>query len=400
VQIPTTIRCGFRCAGCALTVSTDTGTVREPMDSLRLRRRHGRGVSSAVVVVLVVAVVVGLATGVFDRHSDRTGGVSDNQYPTSTTNVTHGSLASQVSASGTLEYTVSGGSGYSVVNQASGTFSKLPSAGEVFSRGQVLYRVSNEPVVLLYGDTPIYRALYEGGSGPDVRELNRNLVALGYASRSELDPASVYFSAGTAYALERLQERLGEVETGSLSEGQAVFLPGQVRISTVSATLGTNAGPGGPIAQATSTRRRVVVDLDASQQTEVKVGDTAQITLPGNATTTGVVSGIGTVATSSGGGSGATLPVYITLKRPQDAGTLDQAPVQVQITTAAVKNALIVPVDALLAFSAGGYAVETVNARGAHRLVAVTLGTFDDADGTVQVTGALQAGQQIVVPKL
>jgi peptidoglycan hydrolase-like protein with peptidoglycan-binding domain len=398
VQIPTTIRCGFRCAGCALTVSTDTGTVREPIDSLPLRRRHGRRVASAAVVLLVVAVVVGLATGVLDGHSDRSSGFSDNHYPTSLTTVAQGSLASQVSASGTLEYTVSGGSGYSVVNEAAGTFSKLPAAGEVFSRGEVLYRVSNEPVVLLYGDTPIYRALYEGDSGPDVRELNRNLIALGYATRSELDPASVYFSAETAYAVERLQDRLGEGETGSLSEGQAVFLPGQVRISAVSATLGTNAGPGAPIAQTTSTRRQVVVDLDASQQTEVKVGDTAQITLPDNATTTGVASGIGTVASS--GSSGATLPLYITLDHPRAAGTLDQAPVQVQITTAAVKNVLIVPVDALLAFSGGGYAVETVNARGVHRLVAVTLGTFDDANGTVQVTGALQAGQQIVVPNI
>lgn len=342
--------------------------------------------------------MVGLATGVLDGHSDRSSGFSDNHYPTSLTTVAQGSLASQVSASGTLEYTVSGGSGYSVVNEAAGTFSKLPAAGEVFSRGEVLYRVSNEPVVLLYGDTPIYRALYEGDSGPDVRELNRNLIALGYATRSELDPASVYFSAETAYAVERLQDRLGEGETGSLSEGQAVFLPGQVRISAVSATLGTNAGPGAPIAQTTSTRRQVVVDLDASQQTEVKVGDTAQITLPDNATTTGVASGIGTVASS--GSSGATLPLYITLDHPRAAGTLDQAPVQVQITTAAVKNVLIVPVDALLAFSGGGYAVETVNARGVHRLVAVTLGTFDDANGTVQVTGALQAGQQIVVPNI
>jgi hypothetical protein len=381
-------------------VSTDTGKSERAVDSLPPRGRGSRLLAGAVVAVLIAAVVAGLATVVFDGHSDRSSGVSENQYPTALTTVAQGSLVSQMSASGTLEYTVSDGSGYSVVNQASGTFSKLPSAGEVFSRGQVLYRVSNEPVVLLYGDTPIYRALYEGDSGPDVRELNRNLVALGYATRSELDPASDYFGAETAYALERFQHKVGEDETGSLSEGQAVFLPGQVRIRAVTASLGTNAGPGAPIAQATSTRRQVVVDLDASQQTEVKLGDTAQITLPDNATTTGVVSGIGTVASSSAGGSGATLPVYITLKHPQDAGTLDQAPVQVQITTAAVKNALIVPVDALLAFSRGGYAVETVDARGVHQLVAVTLGTFDDADGTVQVTGALQAGQQIVVPNV
>jgi multidrug efflux pump subunit AcrA (membrane-fusion protein) len=357
----------------------------------------------AGVVVLVVAVVVGLATGVFDGHSDQTSGVSDNGNPTSTMTVTQGSLSSQVSASGTLGYAARlDGSSFSVVNQASGTFSQLPSTGQVISRGQVIYRVSNEPVVLLYGDTPVYRSLYEGDSGPDVRELNRNLVALGYATRGELDPTD-YFSAETAYAVERLQDKLGQDETGSLTEGRAVFLPGQVRITGLSTTLGTGAAPGAPIGHATSTVRQVVVDLDASEQTEVKVGAKAQITLPNNAITPGVVSGIGTVASSSvggssGSGSGATLPVYITLKQPQDAGTLDQAPVQVQVTAAAVKNALIVPIEALLAHSGGGYAVETVSADGIHRLVGVTLGTFDDAAGSVQVTGDVQAGERIVVP--
>ncbi|MGO9754936.1 MAG: hypothetical protein ACLP22_26365 [Solirubrobacteraceae bacterium] len=110
---------------------------------------------------------------------------------------------------------------------------------------------------------------------------------------------------------------------GYLAEGQAVFLPGQVRITTVNATLGTNAGPGAAIMQATSTRRQVVVDLDASEQTEVKVDNQVQITLLDGDATPGVVSGIGTVA---GGGSNPTLPLYITLKHPKAAGTLDQAP--------------------------------------------------------------------------
>jgi peptidoglycan hydrolase-like protein with peptidoglycan-binding domain len=265
------------------------------------------------------------------------------------------------------------------------------------SRGQVLYRVSNDPVILLYGTTPVYRSLYEGDTGPDVRELNANLVALGYATSSELDPNSGYFSAETAYALEQLQYKFGEDETGYLTESQVVFLLGQVRITSVNATLGTSAGPGSPIAQATSTSREVVVALDASEQSEVKVGNQVQITLPDGQSTPGVVSSVGTVAS---GGSNPTLPVYITLKHPQAAGTLDQAPVTVEITAAVVKHALIVPIDAQLALSGGGYAVETVNADGVHQLVAVSLGTFDDAAGTVQVTGDLQAGERIVVPNI
>ena len=80
---------------------------------------------------------------------------------------------------------------------------------------------------------------------------------------------------------------------------------------------------------------------------------------------------------------------------------------EVSITTASAPDALVVPVDALLAQpvegagEAGGYAVEEATARGGRRLVPVSLGLFDDADGMVQVTGpGLATGQRIVVPAL
>ena len=70
----------------------------------------------------------------------------------------------------------------------------------------------------------------------------------------------------------------------------------------------------------------------------------------------------------------------------------------VSITTESVEDALAVPVDALLALAGGGYAVEVAEGR-VHRLAAVTLGLFDDADGLVQVSGrGLSAGQRVVVP--
>jgi multidrug efflux pump subunit AcrA (membrane-fusion protein) len=69
-----------------------------------------------------------------------------------------------------------------------------------------------------------------------------------------------------------------------------------------------------------------------------------------------------------------------------------------QITTASVSDALVVPVGALLAQSSGGYAVEVTGPGNSRRLVAVQLGIFDDTDGLVQVTGALTPGQRVVVP--
>ena len=50
----------------------------------------------------------------------------------------------------------------------------------------------------------------------------------------------------------------------------------------------------------------------------------------------------------------------MTLTDPQAAGTLDQAPVTVNITTASARNVLVVPVGALLAQASGGYDVEVV----------------------------------------
>jgi hypothetical protein len=137
----------------------------------------------------------------------------------------------------------------------------------------------------------------------------------------------------------------------------------------------------------------------------VKVGDPVTITLPNSATTPGVISSVGTVAVtppaSSDNSNGPTITVIVTPTALSALGNLDQAPVNVSITNATVSNVLTVPVDALLALANGGYAVEVVETSGAHELVQVTLGLFDDAAGRVQVSGSgLEVGQKVVVPRL
>jgi len=392
-------------------VQVDIPGVPEPDGNPPTRRRRRRIplVAGGLLVIVAAGAVIALNDPFGGGRSATSATDAGTSASLQTQTVSQGTLSQQVNSGGTLGYVAQAdGSPYSVINQAPGALTELPSAGDVVHCGQVLYRVANDPVVLLCGGTPAYRSLHEGDTGPDVQELNANLVGLGYATSAELDRSSDYFGSETAYALEQLQAKLGEDETGSLNLGQAVFLPRSLRITNANATLGTILRPGMPVMQATSTARQVDVALDASEQSSVKVGDEALITLPNNRTTPGTVTRIGTVASSAGsaggssgsGSSTATIPVYVTLKDPQDARGLDEAPVQVQITTAGVKNALIVPVLALLARSGGGYAVETVDARGLHHLIPVTLGAFDDADGLVQVTGALQAGDRIVVPSI
>ena len=368
---------------------------------------------------LVTAALAALAIIVLPSAGGSSNPASGDAPATAT--VERGRLASQVSAAGTITYaTQADGSPYSVVNQATGVLTALPSVGNVIKCGQVLYRVDGHPVALLCGSTPLYRSLSEDMKGWDVKELNRNLVDLGYADAEELDPSG-YFGPETRWALKELKGDLGLSPTGTLAPEQAIALPGPIRISGISAPLGTAVQPGTSIAQATSTTRRVEIDFDPSQLEGVKPGDPASITLPNNRTTPGVVRSVGAVAietgsdsgsgapsgsgsgsdSASGGGSGSATPtvaVFIALKRLGDVRGIEEAPVQVSITTGRVKDALSVPVTALLA-RAGGYAVETVDAEGERQLVRVDLGAFDHASGLVQVSGpGVRAGQRVVVP--
>jgi hypothetical protein len=187
---------------------------------------------------------------------------------------------------------------------------------------------------------------------------------------------------------------------GSLSWGQVVFEPEALRVTQVTGSLGGPAS--GPVLTATSDRHVVTIPLDASQQSEVKAGDTVTVTLPDGTAAPGVVSSVGTVATTasaSGQSPATTVPVQVTLTDPKAAGTLDQAPVTVNITTQSSPGpVLAVPVTALVAQSPGGYAVEVVGPGNTRQYVPVTVGIFDDTDGLVQVTGALRPGQRVVVP--
>jgi hypothetical protein len=357
-----------------------------------------------VVAAAVVLAAAAAAGGVAFMSGTKQANPAAPEQSVNTATVERGELSDMVSQYGILTYRArTDGSPYAVINRARGTYTELPDAGDRVDCGAVLYRVNDKPVLLLCGSTPAYRSLSQGAGGPDVAELNANLVHLGYATRTQLDPSSDRFSSETASALEKLQSKLGEKLTGSLGLGEAVFLPESVRIATVAGELGGSAQPGAQVAQATSGMLEVQVNLDPSQQSEVKKGNRAQITLPGNTSATGRVDRLGRVAQVPAGqdnnAGGPTIPAYITLDDPQRADGLDQAPVQVEITTKGVESALSVPVTAIVGRSGGGYAVETVRADGQRELVAVKLGLFDTAGGRVQVVeGDLHQGEQVVVP--
>jgi peptidoglycan hydrolase-like protein with peptidoglycan-binding domain len=306
-------------------------------------------------------------------------------------------LRAQEQVQGTLGY----GDARAVTNQRQGTITWLPDEGAVVRRGQALYRVDGKPVQLLYGRLPAWRELSVGvDDGADVRQLEQNLVALGY------DPNRVitvddHFTSATGAAVKRWQEVVGLDQTGTVRPGDAVWQPGAVRVGELKAAVGDAARPGSPVLEVTATARQVTIDLDASRQPYVHAGDPVDIELPGGRTTTGRVASVGKVATASGnedptGDASPTVEVVVSLDKPRATGSLDQAPVDAFITTEVRRDVLAVPVNALLALAEGGYAVE-VERGGRRELVGVALGLF--ADGMVEVEGdGLRAGDRVVVP--
>jgi len=363
----------------------------------------GTGSRTATVAVAVTLTLAALGAGAgiaWSAGAFRSSGADDpsgagQAAPAAATQpVARQELSSVVPVDATLGYAGS----YTVLGQGGGTLTWLPPAGRVITQGQPLYRVGNgSPVVLLSGSVPAWRPLYAGLTGADVSQLNHDLVALGDADRADVTALGWdYFSWETESGVERLESALGVTSpSGTLPLGSVAFEPTALRVSSVAGTLGGPAA--GPVLDGTSDQPVVTIPLSTGQQSEVAVGDAVAVTLPDGLSTPGTVSSVGAVASGSPGS--ATIPVTVRLTRPAAARSVDQAPVTVYITTASSPGpVLTVPVAALLAQSAGGYAVEVVGAGGLRRLVPVTVGIFNDNSGLVQVTGALTPGQRVVVP--
>jgi peptidoglycan hydrolase-like protein with peptidoglycan-binding domain len=326
---------------------------------------------------------------------------------------------------------VSGALGFAspdtVVNQVTGTaYTALPAPGQVVRRGQRLYEVDGSPVILLYGARPQWRPLFPGVTpGPDVAQLDANLIALGYATPATL-AVSGTFTASTAWAVQRWQAAAALPVTGVVAAGQVAYAPGPLRVASLEVTLGAAAQPGTAVLAATSARRVVSAALPVGEEYLVHRGDQVTVTLPaGTSTVPGVVTAISRVASagasasegqpspgpsaSGGGGSGSggsgesgsggisdTVPLTVRLAHPRAAAGLDQAPVTVNIVSARARGVLAVPVSALVALAGGGYAVQVVQDGAAH-LTGVRTGLFSSS--LVQVSGAgLRAGLRVEVP--
>jgi Putative peptidoglycan binding domain len=334
--------------------------------------------------------------------------------PVTTARVARTNLVTTVLTEGTLGYAASS----PVVNQLTGTYTQLPRPGRRIGAGGTLYAVDNLPAVLMIGRIPAWRPMLPGiTNGPDVAELERNLIALGYATGLLSTPSDVWTAATTA-AVERWQHAAALPVTGQVELGRVLFLPGPVRTGAPAVAPGDPAAPGQAPYQVTTDTRVITVPLNPVNSPPVTLGERVRVILPSGVSSPGHITAIGPPAPSgtgtagaqgpapggsgpqgpSSGGSGAAATTVLTIRpaHPRRTGTASGVPVQVSLTTHAARGVLAVPVSALLALAGGGYGLEVVEPSGAHRLVGVHTGAF--AGSQVQVSGPqIAAGTTVVV---
>ncbi|WP_307798172.1 efflux RND transporter periplasmic adaptor subunit [Actinoplanes flavus] len=345
--------------------------------------------TTAVAVVLVTggAAAFLLAGGL--PESEGNGARASSAAGPATADITRQTLIDRERHDGSLGY----GDAVSLTTRLSGTVTWLPTEGATIKRGKPLYKLDNDPVVLLYGPLPAYRALSPGLDGPDVKQFERNLWALGYRGFT----VDGDYTSSTASAVEDWQEDLGLDETGTVELGRIVYATGAIRVADRSVDVGATAQPGTELVTTTGTGRVATVELEMSDQRLAKKGTKVEVTLPDGKTVPGHISGVeSTVETADNPTEEDRTTLNVTIGFDQAPQGLDEAAVGVQFVSSQRENVLTVPVNALLSLAEGGYGLQVVDGAGS-RIVAVETGLF--ADGRVEITGdGLTEGMKVGVP--
>jgi peptidoglycan hydrolase-like protein with peptidoglycan-binding domain len=349
----------------------------------------------ARIVAAGAAAAAAAATAVILADGSENAGATRDPAPTATARVERRDLVDRETLDGTLGYADAA----PLRAGAAGTLTAIRESGSVVRRGHSLYDVENAPAAwLLYGSLPAWRDFSPYMSdGEDVRQLERNLRALGADPYGDMTVDDEWTWATTA-AVQRFQDARGLTEDGTLAQGEVVFRPGPSRVGELKAQVGQEIAPGAAeLAELSTTRREVTVDLDADRQGLVRAGDTVTVELPNGDTARGRISEVGKVATNPASEDAeSTIEVTIALRGRAGRGSgLDQAPVDVGFAVERRSDVLAVPVAALLARSGGGFAVEAIDADGRRRLVPVDPGTY--AEDYVEVSGSgLREGMRVV----
>lgn len=270
---------------------------------------------------------------------------------------------------------------------ATGVITEIVAEATTVNRGDILWRVVGEPTVALFGPLPAHRSMGIDDVGDDVRQLEENLVALGFDPDATVTVDDTY-TTNTSLMVERWQDEIGAEVTGRIETGRVVFVPGVMRTGVVAIDVGDTPTPGGVAMTVTSTDRAIKFSAAAAERDTIDVGDTVSVRLPDRTTFMAVVTDI--VIQSDGGVQMTGVPGGVV------DYLVDTVPVTVTWTVPLGDEVVTVPAGAILRTDSGQYFVEVRDADGTERFVVVETGRTSGA--TVEVTGDIHVGDVVVSP--
>lgn len=171
----------------------------------------------------------------------------------------------------------------SITVEQAATVTASVESGAVLVRGDTVVELDGTPVVLFYGDVPLYRPLTVGSEGDDVLLLEANLASLGYHTELDEDDNEIatdfavdgVFDESTQDAVIRWQDDLGVATTGEVLPTDVVVAPGSVEVIDASATLGDRVMAGSTVVEYTTagTADAFYGEHDGEIDLEVASGD-------------------------------------------------------------------------------------------------------------------------------
>ncbi|WP_394619313.1 peptidoglycan-binding protein [Lentzea sp. JNUCC 0626] len=337
-----------------------------------------------VAITVVVVVVIAVVLVVRGRPPEPSAPAS---VAVQTTTVQLGDLTN----TRTMQAQLGFGAARSLKGAATGTVTKLPAPGQATELGKELYRVDDQPVVVFFGATPLFRALDAPGlKGSDVAVLMDNLAALGYSVGTRpKDATKAEFTQRVVDALKKWQKALGVEQTGTLAPGRVLVLDRPMRVGAVKAQLGAPAAE--ELFELTPTTRLVTLQIPVTEAGALKAGMAVMVVRPDNRAVPAKVTSVTPVAAPPENGSGPKADIVVTPDNPADVEDLDTAPVRVTVVSESRTGVLVVPLAALVALKEGGYALQLRSGE----LKAVQTGLY--SQDKVEVSGdGVAAGLEVV----
>ena len=223
------------------------------------RRRLGSRATRASVAIAII-VTAGVVAVVVTTSRSSTSNAARPPARVSTAQVTKRDLVTYDETTATLGYTTS----VTVSSPVQGTVTTIAAVGDTIDAGTVLATIDGAPVVALVGEVPGYRDLAVGSAdGADVRELEQNLVMLGFDTTATVK-IDEHYDAATAAAVTRWESSLGLTGDGKVPRSEVVYVPGRLLVDGLSTVVGGAAASGSALLTGREAQRELLLSSTAA----------------------------------------------------------------------------------------------------------------------------------------